>query len=142
MYSPLEVIFIPSKCAFLFQLENVQQELYKIINIKEVISFEAIMDLESDQFHEVDFRQYNSYYELQMVSDEEIRFCDTITVLSNGIKIVTGLNLTDVIAPYIDMLFKYMAPVFEAMGHDLNEVYTELIEYPDERLVFDLESAK
>lgn len=136
---PLEILYVPSKKTFYFHRENVQEALYKHININDVICFLANDDIDSINLKQVkNLDKYKCFYDLQMLNEDEIRYCETITRLSNGIEIKTDLNLTEVTAPNLDMLFCFMTPVFESMSYKSLDLYKELIDHPNELMVFEL----
>ena len=116
-----------------FSDEDIQEVILKNVDIHQVTKFNALDENDEPYMEIRNLFYYHSIFDLMYLNDDYgFRFMGVEMFLNNGIKIVTGMNLTTIYATSVEQLFDCIDHSITTLGFDTT-ICKELIKArPDE----------
>lgn len=132
----LQLLYSSKKHGLFFADCDIQEVIEKNIDIRQVIKFSGLAGCEDKEHIEVrKLYYYHTYWDMIYLNDSYgYRFMETNTILNNGIRMLTDLNLTSVNAPSAEALFNHMTPSLTSFGLDADKCIALIKSRPDEHI--------
>lgn len=130
----LQILYSTKKNSLLFFEEDIQEIIFKNVDIKQVVICKALVGPYDDDFIEIrKLYSYSSFWDLVYLNDNYgYRVLGVDVTLKNGIRITTDLNLTTVFALTEQLLFDNIALFLTCLGLEAKSNITKIKSQPDE----------
>lgn len=129
----LTLFFSEPQNSIQFASESIQELFFNKTDISDILHF-SFADISGENIEQADhlLSKFNSFYDLLMIEQFELRFALSFSEFKNGINLNFDFNLTTIQAKDPYSLFNFVAFIFEEFNYDAYECQKVISDNPNQ----------